>query len=125
MDDIIVLSDSKEKLHEYKGLISVFLDEKLRLGLNKKTCVRPITLGIDFLGYKVWPTHIKFRKSSARKMKRRIKYLQKQYAKGEIDFAKANSTMQSYFGLLKHCDSKRLKFKILGDFVLRRKDDSD
>ena len=77
----------------------------VKLSLNNKTCIRPITLGIDFLGYKVWSTHVKLRKSSARKMKRRIKYLQKQYARGEIDFKKVNNTMQSYFGLLKHCDS--------------------
>ena len=120
MDDIVILSDSKEMLHQYKETISVYLDEKLRLSLNKKTCVRPATLGIDFLGYKVWATHIKLRKSSARKMKRRLKGIQKQYARGEIDFAKANATVQSYLGIMKHCDSLRLKKKIFGEFVLRR-----
>lgn len=73
-----------------------FLEEKLRLNLNNKTCIRPITLGIDFLGYKVWSTHVKLRKSSARKIKRRIKYLQKQYVRSEIDFKKVNNTMQLY-----------------------------
>ena len=82
MDDIVVLSDSKQKLHEYRDLISVFLDEKLRLCLNKKTCIRPITLGIDFLGNKIWATHTKLRKKSALKMKKRLKYIQKLYARG-------------------------------------------
>jgi len=125
MDDIVILSDSKERLHKYEELISVYLDEKLRLNLNHKTCIRPVTLGIDFLGYKVWSTHVKLRKSSARKMKRRMKHIQKQYANDEIDFDNANATMQSYFGLLKHCNSLRLKNKILGDFVLRRRDDEN
>ena len=125
MDDIIIVSDSKELLHQYKDLITVYLDEKLRLNLNNKTCIRPTTLGIDFLGYKVWATHVKLRKSSARKMKRRIKHIQKQYANGDIGFDKANATMQSYFGIMKHCDSLRLKRKILGSFALRRKDDED
>ena len=77
MDDIVILSDSKELLHQYKDIITVYLDEKLRLLLNNKTCIRPTTLGIDFLGYKVWSTHVKLRKSSARKMKRRMKLIQK------------------------------------------------
>ena len=67
--------------------------------------VRPVTLGIEFCGFKVWATHVKLRKSSARKMKRRLKGSQKQYARREIDFAKANATVQSYLGLMKHCDA--------------------
>ncbi len=75
MDDMVILSDSKELLHQYKDLIEVFLDEKLRLILNNKTAIRPISLGIDFLGYKVWPTHVKLRKAAALKMKRRLEWL--------------------------------------------------
>jgi len=124
MDDMIILSSDKAELHRLKQEIEVFLDEKLRLSLNDKTYIRPITLGIDFLGYKVWPTHVKLRKSSALKMKKRLKYIQKQYARGEIDFEKANSTVQSYLGIMSHCDSLRLKNKIFGDFILRRGDNN-
>ncbi|MCL2215378.1 MAG: reverse transcriptase/maturase family protein [Defluviitaleaceae bacterium] len=125
MDDIVILSYDKEELHRLKNKIAEFLEKKLHLSLNEKTCVRPITLGIDFLGYKVWPTHIKLRKSSALKMKKRLAYIQKQYARGEIDFKKADSTVQSYLGILSHCNSLRLKQRIFGDFVLRRDDNED
>jgi len=125
MDDIVILSDDKKTLHCWRQDIEIFLNEQLRLNLNNKTCIRPITLGIDFLGYKVWPTHIKLRKSSARKMKRRLKVIQKLYACGEMDFEKANATVQSYLGIMKHCNSLRLKNKIFGDFVLRRKEDDN
>lgn len=37
MDDVIILSQSKEELHEIKERISKFLDEELQLALNKKT----------------------------------------------------------------------------------------
>jgi retron-type reverse transcriptase len=122
MDDIVILSDDKNELHRWKQDIEGFLQDKLRLNLNNKTCIRPITLGIDFLGYKVWPTHIRLRKSSALKMKRRLKVIQHKYAKGEIDYPKANETVQSYFGIMKHCNSQRLRNKIFGDFVLQRED---
>ena len=123
MDDMIILSDDKKKLQAIKQDVEIFLSEKLRLSLNKKTCIRPISLGIDFLGYKIWPIHTKLRKKAALKMKKRLKYIQKLYARGEIDFKTANAVVQSYLGIMRHCNSYRLKYKIFGDFVLKRNDD--
>jgi len=121
MDDVIILSDSKTKLHEIRGLIETFLQERLKLNLNKKTAIRPISLGIEFIGYKLWPTHVKLKKASALKMKRRLKQVQELYNDRKIDFEKANSTVQSYFGVLQHCNSFKLKSKVLNSFVLSRK----
>lgn len=41
MDDIIILSDSKEQLHMWKDEIQKFVETTLRLSLNQKTCIRP------------------------------------------------------------------------------------
>lgn len=98
MDDVIILHQSKEQLHEWKRLIETFLKEKLQLDLNEKTCIRPITLGVDFCGYKIWNTHIKLRKSTALKMKRNLKKLQKEYAAGEVTMEEARQTISSYMG---------------------------
>ena len=115
MDDVIILSDSKAQLNEWKREINNFLQTRLRLDLNNKTCIRTITLGIEFCGYKVWPTHVKLRKSTALKMKRKLKRLQKQYARGEVSDKRATQTVNSYMGILKHCDSYQLRRKIFGD----------
>lgn len=53
-------------------------------------------------------------------MKHRLKYLQKQYARGDIDFARANASVQSYLGIMKHFDSYSLRTSIFGKFVLKR-----
>ena len=55
----------------------------------------------------------------------KVKYVQKLYARREIDFQQANSVVQSYLGILSHCDSYRLKYKIFGDFVLKWHDNDD
>lgn len=122
MDDMLIISDNKRKLQEYKELVEHFLHNKLKLELNNKTAIRPCTLGIEFCGYKVWPDHIKLRKSTALKMKRRLNHVKNQYSKGEITLEKAKDTLTSYMGLMQHCSSYRLKQKILDDFVLVRKD---
>lgn len=116
MDDIIILADDKRLLHGYKDDIERFLDEKLKLTLNNKTAIRPITLGIEFCGYKIWPTHIKLRKSTALKMKRRLKYIQRDYAAGKIDLDRAKRTLDSYQGIMQHCNSYNLRRSIFGQY---------
>lgn len=116
MDDVIILADNKKQLHEWKQLINDFLQSKLKLDLNNKTCIRPVTLGIEFCGYKTWATHIKLRKSTALKMKRRLKLIQVQYASGAITLDRAMQTVNSYMGILKHCDSYALRMAIFGGY---------
>ncbi len=116
MDDVIILHQDKDQLHDWKRIIDTFLKEKLQLDLNEKTCIRPITLGVEFCGYKIWNTHIKLRKSTALKMKRNLKKLQKEYAAGEVTVEEAKQTISSYLGILKHCDSYSLKRTIFGEY---------
>ena len=125
MDDMILLAEDKKKLHEYKALINDFLQENLKLDLNNKTAIRPISLGIEFVGYKLWPTHVKLRKSTALKMKRRMKQVKKQYERGEISLNKVSGTVASYNGVLKYCNSHNLRTKLLSEFVLHRDRDAD
>ncbi|QIB26117.1 reverse transcriptase/maturase family protein [Caloranaerobacter azorensis] len=120
MDDVIILHSDKKHLHEVKSEIEKFLNERLRLHLNNKTAIRPINAGIEFVGFRIWPTHRKLKKKTALKMKKRIKYIKKAYARGEISFDQVNSTMQSYFGIMQHFNSYNLKKKILNEFVLKR-----
>lgn len=115
-DDIIILSNSKKQLHEWHMKIEKFANEEMKMELNDKTCIRPISLGIDFCGYRNYPTHIKIRKSTTKRMKRRLKKLMKEYNNGHVNIDQARSVIDSYFGLLKHCNSYSLKTKIFGDF---------
>lgn len=117
MDDIIILSNSKIQLHDWKSKIINFL---LGLGLilNNKTAIRPIGDGVEFVGFRIWPTHVTLRKSTSLRMKRRLKLVQKQYADYRISFEKASETVNSYKALMKHCNCHNLDKKIFGDFVL-------
>lgn len=121
MDDIIILSPSKTLLHHYKTVLERFINAKLHLALNRKTAIRPCSLGIDFCGYKIWPGYVKIRKSTALRIKRHLKLVTEQYSDGQISLEKAEEIFTSYFGLLKHCDSYELRKKISETYVLKRK----
>lgn len=112
MDDFVILHNDKEILNILLKTIEGFLSKELGLKLNNKTCIRPLDLGLEFLGYKIWWSHIKLKKKTALKMRRNLKKNLKQYQRGEKNFESANSTFQSYQGVLRHCNSYNLLEKI-------------
>ena len=59
MDDIIIIHEDKRYLKYIKDQIEEYLNTELHLQLNKKTCIRPCSMGIEFVGFRVWTTHIK------------------------------------------------------------------
>jgi len=109
MDDIIILHPDKKYLASVKDDLEIFLNEKLRLNLNKKTAIRKVKTGIEFVGFRIFPTHRKLKKKSLRKMKSRLKYLAKQYQKGNVGFETVHSSVMSYFGTMKHFNSYGLR----------------
>ncbi|SFR16799.1 reverse transcriptase/maturase family protein [Desulfoscipio geothermicus] len=120
MDDALVLHPDKKHLWQVKQEIQRFVEDELHLVLNNKTTVRTINQGVDWVGYRVWSTHCKLRKSTAYKMKKRLKYLQKAYARGEVNFEDVDASVQSYIGALKHCNSYKLREKLFNSLVWKR-----
>ena len=109
MDDVIILHNNKKELETMKRCIEDFLKEHLNLQLNKKTCIRPVTMGVEFVGFRIWSTHRKLRKKTAKKMKKRLKYVFNAYEVGEIDKETLDRSVASYRGILKHFNSYGLR----------------
>lgn len=115
MDDVIILANNKTALNDYKKRIEDFLEKELQLVLNQKTCIRPVSMGIQFVGLHIWASHRTVRKSTSLRIKRRLKISAKWYKAGKISYEKYNSTLQSYKGMLKHHDCYRFKLKLLSE----------
>lgn len=125
MDDIIILSDSKQELHDILSCITEFLETHLQLTLNDKTTIRPVTMGVPFIGLDIWATHRTLRKKSSLRVRRRLLWSARQYAAGNIEYEKFDATLQSYLGLLKYNNCYRFKAKLLANvktIIEERKD---
>lgn len=120
MDDIVILSKDKKELREILFETDIFLQSELNLQLNNKTKIDNINHGVEFVGRRIWPTHMKLKKETVKNMKKRLRYIQKQFALGEVGTDEVRAVLSSYLGLMKHTDSYNLKRKILRDFVLTR-----
>jgi retron-type reverse transcriptase len=74
MDDTVVFGHSAAELRALKERIVAFVGEALGLRLSKWS-VQPVTRGVNFLGYRIWPTHKLLRRQSVTGAKRAIRAL--------------------------------------------------
>lgn len=112
MDDVIILHNDKRVLHQIKDDIETLLLERLHLNLNSKTAIRPVSLGVDFVGYHIWATHRKLKKSTARRIIRNVKRMSVDLGAGVIDREYFMRRAASYKGILQHCDSYGLRRRL-------------
>jgi len=113
-DDFVILSDNKKYLEELILKINNFLKEKLKLSLHSdKISIRKYHQGIDYLGYVSFPYYRILRTKTKRKMFRKIEERMKELKVNKISEESFNQTLQSYLGILKHCNSYKLKLKII------------
>ncbi|MCC8066398.1 MAG: RNA-directed DNA polymerase [Clostridiales bacterium] len=123
MDDIIILSDSKVQLHEWKNCIQEFLERELELSLNQKTCIRPVSQGIEFVGYRVWPHYVTIRKSTTLQIKRAMRLKVYEYNVGLTSMEDVTNTLKCYTGMLDHCDCGTFRDDLVCSVVLNKRPD--
>lgn len=105
-DDMVILSDSKEYLHELLSEIQGYMANKLKLQIKGNYQVFPVDSdrlkgrGIDFVGYVFRHTHTLLRKSIKQNFARMI-------AKNRNP-----QSVASYYGWACHCNSRNLLKKL-------------
>ena len=108
-DDFVIFSDNKEWLEEIIPPISNFLNEKLELELHpEKIFVKTVASGIDFLGWVHFSDHRVLRTSTKRRMVKRIGKILKPV------------TLNSYFGLMSHGNTKKLQREVYKKYLLAK-----
>jgi RNA-directed DNA polymerase len=112
-DDFIIVHQNEACLNEILFFIDEFLEEELSLQLHPgKVSINKFNQGVDFLGYVILPHHIIMRTSTKRRMLRKIKQKYEDLKNGRISEGSFNQSLQSYLGILKHCNGYKIQKKI-------------
>ena len=120
VDDFVVLDNIKECLHRVKAEMEGYLS-KLRLKLHPYKCqIFPVKAGTDFLGYQIFPSHRRLRKSAVTRARRRLKRLQRDYSSGNISQHDVNQSVQSWLGHVQHADTYGLRRAIFSEIRFQR-----
>jgi hypothetical protein len=114
MDDMVILSGSKEELHHCLKEIKDYLENILDLTLKKNYQIFPVDdRGVDFVGYVFRHGYTKLRKRTKLRMEKKLtQTLSKAKTTGNINFSEY-CCINSYYGWLKHCNSYNLYTKYI------------
>jgi len=112
-DDFVIVDSNSEYLRDFVNLIEDFLKSKLDLKLHpQKVQIRKFSQGIDFLGYVILSHYITLRTKTKRRMFKKIKINREKLDQGLITEESFNQSLQSYYGILKHCNGYKVKLKL-------------
>ena len=102
MDDLVVLGDSSDHLRRVKASIEAFSRAELGLRFSKWS-IAPASRGINFLGYRIWPSHKLLRRDSVTRARRKIAAYR---AAG--DFERLTKFLAAWLGHARWADSRNL-----------------
>ena len=113
MDDFVMLVKTKQEAKDLKEKINAFVQNNLKLELNSKSRYYPSSMGVDFCGYRIFPTHRLLRNNSKKKIKKKVKQWNYEYSQNKLDYYKILQSINSWRAHVSHCNSYKLEQKIL------------
>lgn len=121
-DDFVILSADKNYLESLIGKIGKFLSFDLKLTFHpKKIMILNYYLGIDFLGYVIFPNFILPRTKTKKRMLRKMSKKIDLYRNHMLPSDSLNQSLQSYLGYLSHANafqvSQHLKTAIFSIYL--------
>ncbi len=120
VDDLAVLDDSKTRLHEIRESVRERLaQDRLQLHPHKSQ-ITPVAVGIDFLGYHVFPFRRRLRNDNGHRFARKLRGFAKAYAEGRMDWEDFNPSVQSWIGHARHAETEGLRRVIFGNTIFVR-----
>jgi retron-type reverse transcriptase len=126
MDDFVILSNDKAQLQSLRIEIEAMLWRRLCLVTNSKTHIFRVGglrgRALDFLGYRIYPTHRLIRKASARRADRALRRLRSAYKKGVISLDRVRQTVASWVAHASHASSEKIRKAVLEKFAFVRRD---
>lgn len=108
----LLFADDKSTLLEWRKRIVERL-ARLRLTIHDGAQPRPITEGIPFLGFIVFPQRRRLKRRKATNFQRRLKELARQWREGKIPLAKITASVQGWVNHARYGNTVGLRKAIL------------
>ena len=113
----MILHPDKRVLEDYKSKISRFLEQELLIGLNQdKSVIKPLSRGVDFLGFRCFYHHKLLKMRNIRKFYHKELTLSEMYSVGEVNYDNIYDFIEGWVAYAKHANTYNLRQKILAEF---------
>lgn len=111
MDDFVFWGSDKTKLLDLRERVKEFAGNKLDLSLKQEPFLNRTSIGMDFLGFRVFPGRIALSRNSAQRYLSHVRGIQKHC----VDEAKSQMRLTSMTAFVMQADSYEWRVKKLGN----------
>jgi len=110
MDDFLCFGADKKELHRVRAQVRAFLWERLALELKEEKCyVAPVTQGIPFLGFRVFPGTVRLSRPSLVRCRRKLKRRERAFEGGHISEEMLVQSVGSLLAHIAHANTMALR----------------
>mgnify|MGYP006910666207 CR=1 FL=1 len=120
MDDLLLFDDDKRVLWRWKAESADFL-VGLRLRMHdRESTVYPVTNGIPFLGFRIYPDRRRLKRRNGVAFARRFRALREAVAAGEITYEQLHRSVQGWLAHAAHGDTEGLRRALVSAYPIPR-----
>lgn len=120
VDDFALFDTDRARLEDANHAIRQFLQERLRLQVHEGSAqVQPCAAGVPWLGFVVYPQHIRVKGRKVVEATRRLRHWHAQWQDGHIPFAELDARVQGWIAHVAQADSWGLRAHVLGQLPLQ------
>jgi RNA-directed DNA polymerase len=120
VDDFLLFGDSKRQLHQWRQQIETRLAH-YRLSIHPGTHPRPVTEGVSFLGFIVFPQYRRLKRRKGIHFRRKLNRLITDYADGIIDFEQVTASVQGWINHTRYGNTIGLRKAVLTAAVIPKR----
>lgn len=118
VDDFLLFSNDKAELRRWRRQIITFL-AVMRLTLHENEAqVFPVTEGINFLGFRLYPDHRRLKRANGYAYRRRLRRLAGQYSASEIAWTQLDASARGWVNHACYGDTYGLRRAVMGSVAL-------
>jgi RNA-directed DNA polymerase len=113
VDDFLLFANNKSDLHEWRTAVIQFLSAQ-RLTLHESEAqVFPTQTGIPFLGWRIYPDHLRLKRRNGVAFQRRYAALRRKFGRGKITREKMDASVQGWIAHVQHGQTWGLRRSLL------------
>ena len=118
VDDFLLFADDKATLWAWRQAVIEHL-AGLRLTIHEARChPQPVTEGIPFLGFTVFPTHRRLKRRTGIAYRRRLKALLAEYEAGNIPLEKVTASTKGWANHARHGQTYGLRKRLFRELTV-------
>ena len=121
VDDLLLFAGDKETLWAWKHALEERLT-RYRLITHPGAHPKPVTEGISFLGFIVFPQHRKLKRRKGIYFQRKLQRLLDEYADGEISHETLSASIQGWVNHVRYGNTVGLRKAVLSSMVVPKQD---